>query len=92
VLLAGAALALAALPLSFWERLPHLCLNRHLFGFCFGCGSARALAALFHGQPALALRYNANCIVTGPLLLALLGATLRRTDRPRVDAARRSAV
>ncbi len=77
VLLAGAVLALAALPLPFWERLPHICLNRHLFGFCVGCGSARALAALFHGQPALALGYNLNCVATAPLMLALLASSLR---------------
>jgi len=92
VLLLGAVLALAVVPPSFWERLPNLCLNRHLFGFCLGCGSVRALAALSHGDVGGALRYNVNCLVTGPLLIGLLGAALFCSLRPDVDAARRTAI
>jgi len=87
-LVCGAVLVLVVLPLSFWEHLPHLCLNRHLFGFCPGCGSVRALAALFHGDLGSALRLNPNCLVTGPLLLALLAVGLHRPLGPGADAGR----
>jgi len=60
------------------ERLPSVCLNRHIFGFCPGCGSLRALVWLFHGAVGRALQYNLNCLLTGPALVLLLLASLRR--------------
>jgi len=60
------------------ERLPSVCLNRHIFGFCPACGSLRALVCLFHGAVGQALEYNPNCLLTGPVLAFLLLASLRR--------------
>lgn len=77
-LLLAAVFALVAVPPSFVERLPSVCLNRHIFGFCPACGSLRALVCLFHGAVGRALDYNANCLLTGPILVLLLLASLRR--------------
>lgn len=76
-LLAGVA-ALVLVPPSLVERLPSVCLNRHIFGFCPACGSLRALVRLFHGDLAGAVHFNLSVLLTGPLLLALLVARLRR--------------
>jgi len=65
-------------PPSLVERLPSICLNRHLFGFCPACGSLRALVRLFHGDVAGAVRFNLNFLLTGPVLVLLLLASLRR--------------
>ncbi len=82
MLLLGAAIAfLAAVPPSLIERLPSFCLNRHVFGWCPGCGSLRALVYLFHGSVSHALRYNVNCLLTGPVLALLLLAGLQRWER-----------
>jgi hypothetical protein len=70
--------ALALVPPSLVERLPSVCLNRHIFGFCPACGSLRALVHLFHGALGPALRHNVNCLLTGPILLIFLLANLRR--------------
>jgi len=79
VLLLGAAIAfLAIVPPSLVERLPSVCLNRHILGFCPACGSLRALVCLFHGALGPALKHNPNCLLTGPVLVLLLLASLRR--------------
>jgi len=70
-------------PPSFVERLPSVCLNRHIFGFCPGCGSLRALVCLFHGSVGQALEYNPNCLLTAPVLVLLLLASLRRAAGQR---------
>jgi hypothetical protein len=70
--------ALAVIPPAWVERLPSVCLNQKIFGFCPGCGSLRALVRLFHGDLAGAVHFNINVFLTGPLLLALLLARLRR--------------
>lgn len=59
---------------------PDLCLWRHLFHLhaCPGCGSTRALAALFHGHFAQALAFNRNVIATGPALMAMFARDLLR--------------
>ncbi len=78
-MLLGAATAfLAAVPPSYIERLPSVCLNRHILGFCPGCGSLRALVCLFHGSVGQALKHNPNCLITGPVLVILLLVSLRR--------------
>jgi hypothetical protein len=55
-------------------RGPDICVWKHLFRLtaCPACGSARALAAFFHGNLLQALAYNRNVLATGPLLLLLL--------------------
>jgi hypothetical protein len=78
VLLLAVIVALVAVPPSFVERLPSVCLNRHIFGFCPACGSLRALVRLFHGDFAGAVRFNLNVLFTGPVLVFLLLASLRR--------------
>jgi hypothetical protein len=78
VILLVAVVALAAVPPSVVERLPSVCLNRHIFGFCPACGSLRALVCLFHGAFGPALRHNPNCLLTGPVLVVLLLTSLRR--------------
>ena len=78
VILLAAVAALALVPPSWIERLPSLCLNQRIFGFCPGCGSLRALVRLFHGDLAGAVHFNLSVLLTGPLLLALLVARLRR--------------
>lgn len=82
VLLLSAVIALVTVPPALVERLPSVCLNRHIFGFCPACGSLRALVHLFHGALGPALRHNPNCLLTGPVLLALLFARLRRAALP----------
>ena len=69
--------ALVAVPPSFLERLPSVCLNRHILGFCPACGSLRALVCLFHGAVGRALAHNPNCLLTGPVLILLLCASIR---------------
>ena len=69
------------MPPSVVERLPSVCLNRHLFGWCPGCGSLRALVRLFHGDLAGAVRLNLNVLLTAPLLVVLLAVSLRRAIR-----------
>jgi hypothetical protein len=76
--LLAAVVALVVVPPSWVERLPSVCLNRHIFGFCPACGSLRALVCLFHGALGRALEYNLNCLLTGPILVILLLASLRR--------------
>jgi hypothetical protein len=78
VVLLAAVAALVLIPSAWVERLPSVCLNRHIFGFCPACGSLRALVCLFHGAVGQALKYNPNCLITGPVLVILLLARLRR--------------
>ena len=74
--------ALVVVPPAWVERLPSLCLNRHIFGFCPACGSLRALLRLFHGDLAGAVHFNLNVLLTGPFLLALLVRNLRSRRAP----------
>jgi hypothetical protein len=83
LLLTAAAIGLAFVPPSWVERLPSICLNHHLFGWCPGCGSLRALARLFHGDVAGAVRFNANVLLTAPLLAGLAVVRLVRRRRQR---------
>ena len=83
VVLLIAVAALAVIPPAWVERLPSVCLNRHVFGFCPACGSLRALVWLFHGAVGLALKYNLNSLLTGPVLVLLLLASLRRAAAVR---------
>ncbi len=62
---------LALVPVELLERLPSVCLNRHLFGFCPGCGTVRALAHLLRGDLVGALKCNVNCLVIAPLIAGL---------------------
>jgi hypothetical protein len=78
VILLVAVVALAVVPPAWVERLPSVCLNRHIFGFCPACGSLRALVRLFHRDLAGALRFNVNALLTGPVLVILLLSSLRR--------------
>jgi hypothetical protein len=66
--------AFALVPAERFAQGPDLCLWRHLFHLaaCPACGSIRALAAFFHGRFAVALAFNRNVVVTGPILLVLL--------------------
>jgi hypothetical protein len=79
VLLLGYMAFLVVVPPALVERLPSVCLNRHIFGFCPACGSLRALVCLFHGALGQALKYNPNCLLTGPVLVLLLLVSLRRS-------------
>jgi hypothetical protein len=83
ILLLAAVAALVAVPPSLIERLPTVCLNRHVLGFCPACGSLRALVCLFHGAVGQALKYNPNCLLTAPVLVLLLLASLRRAAAGR---------
>jgi len=78
VILLAAVAALVLVPPWWIERLPSLCLNQRIFGFCPGCGSLRALVRLFHGDLAGAVHFNLSVLLTGPLPLVLLVARLRR--------------
>jgi|GEM_PF-500306 len=80
ILLLGIIAALALVPPSLVERLPSVCLNRYIFGFCPACGSVRALVCLFHGEIGRALRFNPNCLLTAPVLVLLVLASLRRAS------------
>jgi len=76
--LSAAVAFLAIAPPSLVARLPSVCLNRHIFGFCPACGSLRALVFLFHGVVGQALEHNPNCLLIGPVLVVLLFVSLRR--------------
>ena len=76
-------IALAAfclLPPELVSRGPDLCLWRRLLHLaaCPACGSTRALAAFFHGRFGEAWAYNANVLVTAPLLLVLAAKDIFR--------------
>ena len=75
MVLSVALAVFVAVPPEVLARGPDICLWKHLFRLaaCPACGSTRALAAFFHGHLAQALAYNRNVMVTGPLLIALLG-------------------
>lgn len=61
---------LAVVPESFWESFPAVCLFRNVLGVeCLGCGMTRALAALLHGRPAVALELNRGVIFAAAALL-----------------------
>jgi hypothetical protein len=77
-MLMAAIAVFATIPPTWVERLPSVCLNRHIFGFCPACGSLRALVHLFHGDLAGAVRFNPNALLTGPFLVAMLITGLRR--------------
>ena len=82
------ALALfTIMPPQWVERLPSVCINHHLFGWCPGCGSLRALVRLFHGDVAGAARFNVNVLFTAPLLVGLLvsGVVRSISRRRRLD-------
>jgi hypothetical protein len=81
--LLAAVVALVAVPPSLIERLPSVCLNRLIFGFCPACGSLRALVRLFHGDLTGAVRFNPNVLLTGPVLVVLLLTNLKRALRPQ---------
>ncbi len=51
---------------------------------CPGCGSQRALHALFNGNFIEAFRYNAMFILGIPLILLLLYLELIRTKKPEI--------
>lgn len=78
---AGALLAVAILtladPYSSGSLLP-ACPFHALTGlFCPGCGATRALHALIHGDPALALRMNLLATLALPLLPLMVWRGLR---------------
>jgi len=74
IVLLGALAAFCLLSPETLSRGPDLCLWRNLFHLsaCPACGTARALAAFFHGRFAEALAFNLNVVITAPGLLALL--------------------
>jgi len=80
-------LALAALPLSFFESAPSLCLVKNVLHLpCPGCGMTRALACVFHGRFLDAFHYNPMVGLVFPLLsLIWIKTVLRewREIRPR---------
>ena len=62
-------LPLFAIPPSSLEGLPSLCLIKSIFGVeCPGCGMARALAYLLHGDLPGALQSNPLALMVLPLL------------------------
>ncbi len=81
--LAGWLLLPAVLYLLPAEGIMHgrsLCLFRNLFDRpCYGCGMARALFSLLHGDAAAAWDYNRLAFVVAPLLLYLYIKELKKT-------------
>ena len=88
LLIAAAVVTLALLPVELVERLPSVCLNRHLFGFCPGCGTVRAMSHLLHGDLAGALECNVNCLVVLPLMLGLAAWSITSAFRAWRDRQR----
>ena len=69
---------LAAIPTSWIERGPALCLISAVLGACPVCGSVRAISHFLHGHLHEAVQSNINVVVTGPLLLCLAADALMR--------------
>ncbi len=88
-----AVAAFCVIPPEVLARGPDLCLWRHLFHLsaCPACGSTRALAAFFHGRFLCALAFNRNVVVTGPVLVGLVGHDTFRLVR-KIFAARPSGL
>lgn len=99
VLLSAAVLVLVIVPPSFIERLPSVCLHHRLAQLvgltgaaqCPGCGSVRALSHLLHGDPARAVRFNPNCLLTAPLIIGLIVLNFYRFARARASRRGRPA-
>jgi hypothetical protein len=70
-LAAGISFVLAAwvLPLSFWERVPSLCLIHGLFGVhCPGCGMTHAFLYLLHFRITDAFAANWRVVIVAPIM------------------------
>ena len=65
---------LLLLPPDLLAQGPVLCLWRKFFhlAVCPACGTTRALCTFFHGYFPQAVAFNANVLVTAPVMLALL--------------------
>ena len=74
---------LLLLPPEILAQGPALCLWGKLFHLaaCPACGTTRALCAFFHGQFLQALAFNANVVVTAPVMLALIAIDTGRLVR-----------
>jgi hypothetical protein len=71
VAILAALVLLAVLPVDTWDRVPSVCPWRNLFGVrCAGCGGIHAVAALLHGEVAMALRYNAFALFVATVVTA----------------------
>jgi hypothetical protein len=82
LILLGLPLALAVLPLSFFEAAPSLCLVKHFLHLpCPGCGMTRALACIFHGNFLEAFHYNPLVGIVFPLLSFIWLKTILREWR-----------
>ena len=68
-LCAAAAIVAIAVPPSFFESGPTVCLWKRVFGVgCLGCGMTRAVSCALHGDFARALDHNALVVAVLPLL------------------------
>lgn len=75
-------LALAFLPVSFFEAAPSVCLVKDFLHLpCPGCGMTRALACVFHGRFLDAFHYNPMVGVVFPLLAFTWTKTVLREWR-----------
>ena len=71
------------LPPEILAQGPALCLWGKLFHLsaCPACGTTRALCAFFHGDFTRAVAFNANVLVTAPVMLALIVVDTGRLAR-----------
>ena len=72
-----------AIPVSWLETRPSICLIRRVTGHpCPGCGMVRSLAYLGHGQVRQAWRANRLFVIIAPLLAYSWAKALNREFRP----------
>ena len=64
------ATVLVAMPLSWVDHGPSLCLIKAVTGHeCPGCGMTRALMHALHGDLSMAWEYNRSWVLVAPLML-----------------------
>jgi hypothetical protein len=74
--------ALLALPASFFDDGPPMCLSVILFDQeCYGCGMTRACQHMIHGEFETAAGYNRMAFIVLPILIFGWGMEVRATYR-----------
>lgn len=78
IALAALPLVVGAIPMSFFERMPKVCLLRRLGIPCWGCGMTRAVASAARFDVRGSWRYNRLSAIVVPLLAFLWARRIAR--------------